>query len=48
LEDGVIEALGETVSAAPISNPQIFIQQDLDYLLSQAYVGDWSEERRSS
>jgi hypothetical protein len=47
LEAGVIEAVGETVSAAPSSNPQTFTQQDLDYLLGQAYIGDRPEESSS-
>jgi hypothetical protein len=47
LEAGVIGAVGETVSAAPSSNPQTFTQQDLDYLLGQAYKGDRPEESSS-
>jgi hypothetical protein len=48
LETGVIEAVGETVSAPPNLDPRTFTQQDLDYLLRQAYVGNGPEERSSS
>jgi len=40
--------VGEVVSGAAISNPRTFIQQDLDYLLGQVYVGKRPEERSSS
>jgi hypothetical protein len=43
-----IKAVGETVFAAPLSNPGTLIQQDLDYLLRQAYVGNRPEEKSTS
>jgi hypothetical protein len=43
-----IKAVGEAVFAAPLSNPGTLIQQDLDYLLRQAYVGNRPEEKSTS
>ena len=48
LEASAIDVVGETVSAAPISNPRTFAEHDLGYLLRQAYVGNRPEERSPS
>jgi maleylacetate reductase len=39
LEADAIEAVGETVAGAPVSNPREFTEEDVCYLVRQAYLG---------
>jgi alcohol dehydrogenase class IV len=34
-----IEAVGEAVAGAPVSNPREFTKEDVCYLVRQAYLG---------
>ena len=39
LESDAIDAVGETVAGAPVANPRDFTEEDVYYLVQQAYMG---------
>lgn len=46
LKSDAIEAIGQTVAGAPVSNPRNFTEEDVCYLVRQAYTGSKPQRER--